>query len=162
MKKSIIILLSLLTLASVANAQKEGLAAITKEDLKAYMDFFASDDMAGRETGTAGNEISALFLKSNLMRLGLKPVPGTNDYFQNIPLVSTRIDKKDSFFKILSPSGDIILSTDSVVSLMTPAKTLEATGNVVFAGYGYENRSSGYNDFEGIDIKGKFVIMMTN
>ncbi len=58
------------------------------------MEFFASDDMAGRETGTPENDISALFIKSNLMRLNLKPVPETGDYFQKIPLFSTRIDRK--------------------------------------------------------------------
>ncbi len=53
------------------------------------------------------------------------------------------------------------MSTDSVISLMPPAKTMEVNGNVVFAGYGYENKNTGYNDFEGIDIKGKIVMIMT-
>ncbi|MDQ1332285.1 MAG: hypothetical protein QG576_319, partial [Bacteroidota bacterium] len=55
-------------------AQKEGLAAIGKDDLRAYMTFFASDELAGRETGSEANETAALYIKTNLMRLGLKPL----------------------------------------------------------------------------------------
>jgi hypothetical protein len=161
MKKAVLFLFSLFIFFSITNAQKEGIASIGQRDLKAYMEFFASDDMAGRETGTPGNDISALFIKSNLIRLNLKPVPETGDYFQKIPLFSTRIDRKNSFLKIFNSNGETIMSTDSVISLMPPVKTMEVTGNVVFAGYGYENKSTGYNDFQGIDIKGKIVMIMT-
>ena len=161
MKKTGLLLFSLMTIFSVVNAQKEGLAAIGKSDLRSYLEFFASDYMAGRETGTPENDISALFLKSNLIRLGLKPVPATGDYFQKLPLFSTRIDKSNSFLRIMNQEGQLVYSTDSVISIMPPAKTMEVSGNVVFAGYGYENKNTGYNDFEGIDIKGKIVMIMT-
>jgi len=52
MKKTGLLLFSLLTMVSALNAQKEGLAAIGKSDLRSYMEFFASDYMGGRETGT--------------------------------------------------------------------------------------------------------------
>ncbi|MCU0462764.1 MAG: M28 family peptidase, partial [Bacteroidales bacterium] len=161
MKKVFLITFSILAFSSMAIAQKEGLAAIGQNDLKAYMEFFASDDMSGREIGTPENDISAMYIKANLMRLDLKPIPETDDYLQNIPLVSTKIDRKNSFLKLSDSRGDIILVTDSVISLMPPSGTMEVKGNVVFAGYGYENTNTGYNDFEGIDIKGKIVMIMT-
>ena len=65
-----------------SQGQKEGLEAINKSDLKAYMTFFASDEMKGRNTGTPENEIAALYLRTNIMRLGLKPIPETGDYLQ--------------------------------------------------------------------------------
>jgi hypothetical protein len=161
MKKAFLIIFSFLTFFSVASAQKEGLASINVNDLKSYMEFFASDNMAGRETGTSENDISALFLKTNLMRMNLKPVPETGDFLQKIPLFSTRCNKNETFLKILNSNGEVIMLTDSVISLMLPAKTMEVNGNVVFAGYGYENKTIGYNDFEGVDIKGKIVMIMT-
>ena len=161
MKKAVLLLTCLLTFLTAVYAQKEGLAAIDKSDLKSYMEFFASDYLAGRETGTPENDISALFLKSNLVRLGLNPVPGTGDYFQKIPLFATKIDRNNSFLKLVNSNGEILMSTDSVISIMPPAKTMEVSGKVVFAGYGYENGSTGYNDFDGIDIKGKIVMIMT-
>jgi hypothetical protein len=161
MKKAFLIIFSFLTFFSVASAQKEGLASINVNDLKSYMEFFASDNMAGRETGTSENDISALFLKTNLMRMNLKPVPETGDFLQKIPLFSTRCNKNETFLKILNSNGEVIMLTDSVISLMLPAKTMEVNGNVVFAGYGYENKTTSYNDFEGVDIKGKIVMVMT-
>ncbi len=161
MKKTFLIIFSILTFSTVTSAQKEGLASIGQNDLKAYMEFFASDDMAGRETGTIENDISALFIKTNLKRLGLSPIPESGDYFQKIPLFSTSIDKKECGLKILNVKGETVVSTDSVIAIMPPSKTMAVTGNVVFAGYGYENKNSGYNDFDGIDIRGKIVMIMT-
>lgn len=160
MKKTILFLISVLTFYSFAFAQKEGLAAIDQNDLKAYMTFFASDEMAGRETGRPENDAAALFIKANLMRLGLKPIPETGNFFQKIPLVSTYIDRKERFLRVTDSQGNLTFFTDSVVTLSPPATTLEFTGNVVFAGYAYSD-STGYNDLAGLDLKDKVVLFMT-
>ena len=161
MKKSFFILLCLYSAIVNVNAQEEGLAAISQDDLKAYMEFFASDNMAGRETGTVENDISVLFIRTNLIRLGIKPVPGSNDYYQKLPLFSTGIVKKETGLKLMNSSGEVIMQTDSVVSLMPTSNSLDVNGQVVFAGYGYEDKTAGYSDFEGIDLKGKIVMIMT-
>jgi hypothetical protein len=142
-------------------AQKEGLTLINKNDLKAYMSFFASDEMGGRETGSAGNDIAALYLKTNIMRMGLKPLPATGDYFQKVSLTSTKIDAKNTCLKINDNNGNIIFSTDSLVTLMTPSKSMDFTGNVVFAGYAYKNQDKQYDDLKDIDLKDKIVLIMT-
>jgi hypothetical protein len=161
MKKNYFLLIALLVFSITVYAQKEGLITIKKNDLKAYMTFFASDEMEGRETGTHGNDAAALYIKTNIMRMGLKPVPETGDYFQKIPLISTKVSRKDTYLKISSSKDDPIFSTDSLVSLMIPSGTMDVTGNVVFAGYGYENKNTGYNDLENVDLKDKIVLMMT-
>jgi hypothetical protein len=161
MKKAIFFLFTLFAIFQFASAQKEGMAAINKNDIKAYMTFLASDQLEGRETGTPANDISALFIKENLMRLGVKPASSLNDYFQKIPLYSTRIRRDDSFLRIYGKQGETLYSTDSVVVLSRPSKTVEASGNVVFAGYGYQDAATGYDDFSGISLKDKIVIIMT-
>lgn len=142
-------------------AQKEGLNSINKNDLKAYMTFFASDLLEGRETGSRGNDEAALYLKTNIMRLGLKPHPVTGDYFQDVSLTSTKIDTRNTFLKINDKNGNVIFSTDSIVALMTPSKTMDFTGSVVFAGYAYKNPEKGYDDLKDLDLKDKIVIIMT-
>ncbi len=161
MKKTVLFILVLLVFYIQVNAQKEGLATIDKNDLKSYMTFFASDELEGRETGTSANDISALFIKQNLIRLGVKPLPVIGDYLQKIPLYSTKINMSDTYLKIFNNQGVVILASDSVVTLAPPSKTVEVTGNVVFAGYGYKDTISGYNDFSGIDLKDKIVLIMT-
>ena len=159
MKRIVLFIICLLTVYSVLNAQKEGIASINKSDLKAYMTFFASDEMAGRETGTPENDASALFIKTNLMRLGLKPM-SDGDYFQKMPFIETSVDTKERSLKIYDNTGKVTFSTDSLVSFSQSTKTLELAGNVVFAGYGYSD-STGYNDLKGIDLKNKIVLIMT-
>ena len=160
--KRLFSLIFILTAFSVTSgAQKKGIAAIDQNDLKSYMTFFASDEMAGRETGTTQNDAAALYLKTNSMRLGLKPATGAEDYFQKIPLEMTKTDKKNSYLKISNSQGETIFSTDSLVALVRPTGNTEFTGKLVFAGYGYTDKATGYNDLNGIDPKDKVVLVMT-
>ena len=160
MKNRVIILLVVcLQLQTIASGQKKGLSSINKEDLKAHMEFFASDLLQGRETGTEANDIVALYLKTNIMRLGLKP--GSSDYFQHMPLVYYKNSMENSFLKISDNSGNVVYSTDSILLLALGQRTMEAEGKVVFAGYGYKDENSDYNDYEGVDLKDKIVLFMS-
>ena len=150
-----------LIFSTTLHGQKEGLAVINKNDLKAYMTFFASDEMKGRDTGTPENELAALYLRTNIMRLGLNPIPETGDYLQRVPLESAEIKDKETYLKIKESNGDEIYTTDSIIYLMAPSVTADVTSNLVFAGYGYIDSTAGYDDYNGIDIKDKIVLMMT-
>jgi hypothetical protein len=161
MKKLISIIIILISLAGTALAQKRGFVSINQNDLKSYMTFFASDEMAGRETGTVQNDAAALYIKTNIMRLGLKPVDGADQYFQAMPLTETKTDKENSFLKIYNSKGENLFTTDSLVSLMKPSTDTEYSGKLIFAGYGYTDTETGYNDLAGLDLKGKIVLVMT-
>jgi hypothetical protein len=137
------------------SAQKEGLNAIKEDNLKAYMTFFASDEMKGRETATESNDAAALFIRSNLMRLGLKGVPGTDSYYQDIPLQLSETKNN-----LTVKAGSTSFSTDSVI-VLAPAANPEASGRVVFAGYGFEDEKTGYSDIKDVDLKDKIVLLMT-
>ena len=153
--------IAFLSLSATILAQKEGLDAIKKNDLKAYMTFFASDEMKGRDTGTPENEIASLYLKSNIMRIGLKPIPETGDYLQKVPLETAEIKANETYLKITDSIGEEFFTTDSIVYLMAPSVTAAVTSNLVFAGYGISDSASGYNDYDGMDLKDKIVLLMT-
>jgi hypothetical protein len=153
--------LALLLISLTVQAQKEGLKAINKIDLKAYMTFFASDEMKGRNTGTPENEIAALYLRTNIMRLGLKPIPETGDYLQSVPLESAEIKDNETYIKIKDSNGEEIYLTDSIIYLMAPSVTTDVTSKLVFAGYGFTDSTTGYDDYKDIEIKDKIVLIMT-
>jgi hypothetical protein len=161
MRSSYILTFALLFLSNVAQGQKEGLETINKNDLKAHMTFFASDEMKGRNTGTPENELAALYLRSNIMRIGLKPNPETGEFLQNVPLQSSEIKAGQTFIKLKDALGADVFTNDSLVYLMPPAQTMEATSDLVFAGYGFVDSTMAYNDFENIDLKDKIVMIMT-
>lgn len=125
------------------------------------MTFFSSDELQGRETGTPASDVAALYLKTNIMGLGLKPIPETQDYFQMIPLVAKEVIRHESGLKIVDNDSCLIWSTDSVVLFDQPTGTAEFSGNVVFAGYAHTDTVSGYDDLGELPLKDKIVLLMT-
>jgi hypothetical protein len=142
-------------------AQKEAAALIDRNDMKSYMYFLASDELGGRETGKPGNEVAARYIQTNLIRLGLKPQSEENPFLQSIPFSSTMLKQAESYIKTINSDGRETFSTDSIISLIPLSASSEITGELVFAGYGYENKNSGYSDIKGLDMKGKIVMIMT-
>ncbi|HVN57725.1 MAG TPA: M20/M25/M40 family metallo-hydrolase [Bacteroidales bacterium] len=161
MKRAIITLLAAVLAFPLLNAQKEGLKYINRNDLVSYMKFLASDEMKGRETGKEENNIAAAYLATNLLRLGIKPIPGSDTYLQDIPFISRSIERNASKLTATDGSGKTIFSTDSVVALIPPTANLTVTGDLVFAGYGYEDKASGYSDLKDVDLADKIVMIMT-
>lgn len=154
-------MIALFMVSSTGNAQQKSLSFIDKADLKSHMTFFASDEMKGRNTGTPENDLAALYLKTQLMRLGLNPITETGDYYQNIPVVASYLDPSKTGISIKNIQGEETASNDSIVFLIPPPSSIDVTGEVVFAGYGINDANSGYNDFEGINLKDKIVLIMT-
>ena len=63
-------------------AQKKGLESINRNDLKMHMEFLASDELKGRDTGEPGLEIAARYLAVHTKALGLTPADPDNEFFQ--------------------------------------------------------------------------------
>lgn len=161
MKRLLFLIVIILVCSTCIYAQKEGLRSIRKADMKSHMAYLASDELEGRETGARGNELAAHYLRSNLLSRGIQPIPGTGDYYQMIPLVSSTLSKEGTRIELISGGGRTLASTDSLVFLMPPQSDLEVSGSLVFAGFGLFNPQTGYNDFEGMELNGKVVLIMT-
>jgi hypothetical protein len=161
MKSQIKLTLLLLVVVFNAVAQKEALESITENELKAHLEFIASDYMQGRDFGTPipGLELTADYLKTECMKMGLKPV-GT-DYFQIVEMVSVKPDAENTFFKLNEINGTEKYKTKDIFTLGGSSENDTVTGDVVFCGYGWYNEETKYNDTEGMDIKDKIVLVMT-
>lgn len=168
---------------------EKGLNAITKESIKGQLDFLSSDWTEGRETSTRGEFIAGDFIASVFQIYGVQPAgdltgggysitsdqiylfmsgegpkmaPPTKSYFQNIPFVQTL--KRESTVELITRDGSTdqmyLLSEGSDYSLYGSAMGQEFTASLVFIGYGYQNEEIGYDDFKGIDVKGKIVLRL--
>ena len=161
MKSRILFTLFFAFTVSVAFSQKKELKSITENELKAHLEFIASDFMQGRDFGTPipGLEITAEYLKSQCLQMGLKP--GGENFTQLVKMISTKNDQQNSFIKLINNEGSEEFSSNEIISF--PGNTLIDTFQtaIVFAGYGYQNKETGYNDFEGLDLKNKTVLIMT-
>lgn len=161
MKTRILFTLLLAVTTCSLFAQKKALETITVNDLKAHLEFIASDYMQGRDFNTTvpGLEITADYLKAQCKKMGLKP--GAPDYFQVVEMVSTKPDAENTFLQLTKENGKVAFETSEIFSLggTTGNDTIE--GDIVFAGYGWYDETTKYNDTEDLDLKGKIVMVMT-
>jgi hypothetical protein len=147
-----ILLLSLL--AKIGQAQQSAIQYISENDLKRHVSFLAADNLQGRDLGSAGLEATAEYLCKEAKKAGLNP--GVNNFYQNFSLVSTRPNLKNSFIK-KSDSERILI--DSVICMNQFTKHIKQRGEVVFAGFGFQDEN--YDDLKNVDTEGKIVICAT-
>lgn len=123
---------------------------ITLSETEAHMRFLASDELQGRRTGSIGNMIAARYIAEQYRMLGLKPVQGQADFYQNIAL--ERVTAASSGV-LITGKDSLKLGKDLMVMAGGP---LDKTGEVVYAGYGLTESEDGYN---GHDVKGRIVVV---
>lgn len=160
MNFKIIITAVALMAAIPSYSQKEALSAIRLKDSEAHMKYLSSDELDGRRTGSDGNNAAAEYIRSEALKLGVKPLPGQNDLFQ--PLKYLRVATVPGEAQItLRDTNAYFIHSAEIMPLMAPGDTVRFDGEVVFAGYGYTNSKEKYNDFAGISLKDRIVIVMT-
>ena len=125
--------------------------SITADELKEKLYTYASDEFQGRETGTKGLEIAIDYLKNHYTNLEVNSAKSNGDYFQKVPLtivntpeVSIKVDKKS-----FSYYNDFISIEDAQSGRFR-------SKDIILVGYGIEDEK--YNDYEGLDVKGKIIV----
>ena len=126
-------------------------------DLRQSVEYLASDDLDGRMIGTPGIEKAAGYIADNFLKLGLKPLPGLNGYFQ--PFRTTTRVEPDRGKSSLSLGGSTLKLGDEFLPLRASAEKT-VSGPVQFAGYGIDDPSRNDDDYAGIDPHGKIVLIM--
>ncbi len=140
-----------------------GLAAFNKDSLAAAIRILASDSFQGRRPFTAGETRTIDYLVKSYTALGLEPGNG-NSYTQNVPMVEIS-PAAPSTLQLISKTGktdfrninDFVLWTERQDSVNTLDKS-----EVVFAGFGVIAPEYNWNDYAGLDVKGKTVVVMVN
>ena len=129
--------------------------------LKAHVAFLASDAMRGRDTGSPELAIAEQYVAAQMLAAGLKPGGPNGGWLQPVPLVSfSPLDHGSLMLK----RGATSVPLEWGVDYLTRANPREAEvalgGQVVFAGYGVTDPSTGYDDYRGLDVRGKIVAIL--
>src|ERR1700682_29119 len=139
----------------------QAMASIRPEAIRADMRFLADDALEGRGIETHGYAVAAKFMASEFEGLSLEPA-GQSGYFQNVPLRSMRPDEsKTSMTWRRAGTPETLIFRQDFISGGDPVhaeSSVEAP--VVFGGYGVTAKEQGYDDYDGIDTKGKIVAML--
>jgi len=162
-----------LTLAACGGMQSPGsdipsqptVAKIVGGDFAWRTKALSSDHFEGRGPGTAKGEAAADWIADEMKRMGLKPGAG-GSYFQDVPAASIAMDPAKSSFEIVGPDGAKQLKIADEVAFWTPrfdkADQAVKDSELVFVGYGVNAPEERWNDFKGIDVKGKTIVLMIN
>ncbi|MBU8977382.1 M28 family peptidase [Lysobacter sp. MMG2] len=137
--------------------------AINAADFAEHVKVLASDEFEGRAPGSAGEEKTVQYLEAQFKRMGLKPGNG-DSYFQTVPMVETTADENTTL-NITAKGKPVTLNfgSDMVVGTRTGRSEVKVDGSdLVFVGYGVNAPEQNWNDYAGVDVKGKTVVMFVN
>ena len=137
---------------------------IDADDLRTLVTTLASDEFEGRAPGSAGEEKTVEYIKAQYERIGLKPGGDNDSYFQTVPMVETSAD--ESTVLRLDSNGatrELKFGPDMVISTRTgQAEVSVKDSELVFVGYGVNAPEQDWNDYAGLDVKGKTVVILVN
>ena len=160
-RKTVPCILFLFFIHLISYTQETGLKKINTSDLRRHLSYISSDSLQGRAFGTVvpGLDIAADYIKANAEETGL--LPGLPDYFQIVPIVSSQPDAENTFLEITDTEGKLFYKTDLVIGLPAGSGISVSNAEIVFAGFGWNDEKTGYNDFKGVDVSGKVVMFAT-
>ena len=169
MNRSFLIVVSAALLLGSCNqtentfGEEDGLAAFSADSLGKHIAELSNDDFEGRKPFTEGETKTIQYLKDKFIAVGLEPGNG-NSYFQEVPMVNItthaapamQVQSAGGNFSLKGPDDYVIWTdkTDAAVSL--------DNDELVFAGYGVVAPEYNWNDYEGLDVKGKVVMVLVN
>ena len=146
---------------AVADSAK---AHLTRDTLRAPIRILASDEFEGRGPATRGDSLARLYLSTELETLGLKPGGEAGGWEQAFDIVGVKAKLPASWdFKSKGGNVSLRLGDDYIAGsgVQTPTAAID-DAQLVFVGYGIEAPEYQWNDFKGVDVKGKVLVMLNN
>ncbi len=158
-------LLALATAGAAAQtippAVKTAEASIDPEKIRAHVRFLADDLLEGRGPGLRGSEIAAKYIATQFALDGLKPGGDNGSYLQQVAFVGVKADAAKTTFQIDPAKGapiHLAYGSDYTVSNQQHQPLAEIDAPIVFVGYGATAPEFSWNDYAGVDVKGKVIL----
>lgn len=155
--RSMLSAVALLALAAPLAAQPSG-PDFSPTRVRADVEFLADDLLEGRDAGTRGYDIAARYVASRFAALGLTPA-GTKDWYQPIAFARAR-------FRDGAPAGLTIRGkrfpngADVMMTANARWPDQQVAADAVFVGYGVDAPAQGFDDYSGLDVRGKFAVTL--
>ena len=166
--KSAAVLFLLFILSCSGAAEKAGIynqseissAELTVNDLLRHVKKLASEEFSGRRTGTPGGDKAAEYVASEFKRLGLTAIDEDGDYLQPFEFVSKAEQGDSNSLSAVINGKDVSFEHEVEFRPFQFSLTAETVGELAFAGYGISLKDSSYDDYDGLDVDGKVVIIL--
>ena len=155
-----ILLILVLSFVVTSCSQTEN---INEKNIHLHVKELSSDKFEGREPGTVGGELTKKYIKESFKSSGLQPIK--KDFLLEVPLSKMEVNLDESYLKFKKAKDQRILipGEETVFWSKRVKETIEVKDSeVLFVGYGIVAPEYEWNDYEGIDVKGKTLIALIN
>ena len=138
--------------------------AIDGQAVLEHTKVLASDEFEGRKPGTRGEELTVAYIADQFKKAGVEPGNPDGTYFQAVPMVGIKADPNTSLVFRKGAREQRLRFRDDVVAWtkrVTPVVSLDRS-DVVFVGYGVQAPEFSWDDYKGVDLKGKTMVVLIN
>ena len=142
----------------------QGSGPIDPANLSETIKVLASEDFEGRNPGTAGETKTIAYLTQRFKELGLEPGGEKDGWTQRVPLIRFQVSPA-STFSLSTKAGEtpLIQAKDLYLTSQRPTAEIAVDrAQMVFVGYGVSAPERGWDDFKGVDVNGKILVMLIN
>ena len=137
---------------------------INPEHIRWHVRFLSHDLLEGRGTGQRGGDIAAEYIATQFAEYGLKPAGDNGGYLQKVPLVGVTTMPQTTF-ALVSPRGGAakLKFLDEYVAYdQTQQAESDVDAEIVYVGYGVQAPEYNWDDYKGVDVRGKVLLMLVN
>lgn len=152
-------------IAGLPPAARAAADSIDPEKIRAHVRFLSLDLLEGRGPGTRGGELAAEYIATQFALAGLEPASDNGTYFQRVPLYAVHTMEDKTSFSFVPADGqpvDLTYGSEIVAKDQTGQATADIDTPIVFVGYGIDAPEYHWNDYAGVDVKGKVVLVIVN
>ncbi len=141
----------------------DAMRAVNADHIRADDRFLASDLLEGRGTGARGGDIAAEFIADQFAIAGLEPAGDNGTYLQRVPMVGITTEPGTTL-QVVTPKQtlDLRMLDDVVIMDESQQKQSDLDSDVIFMGYGITAPEYGWDDYAGVDVRGKVLLMLVN
>jgi len=151
--------------AGLSPAARAAASSIDPAKISAHVRFLSLDLLEGRGPGTRGDSLAAEYIATQYALAGLQPAGDNGTFFQRVPLYAVHTNEEKTKFALIPSSGpptDLAYATQIVSKDQTGQTTADFDAPIVFVGYGINAPEYQWNDYEGVDIKGKVALVIVS
>src|SRR3954470_9929650 len=159
----LLLLVAAFLACALPGAEADSAPEISAARIKAGVAYLASDRLEGRGPGTRGESLATEYLAAEFKKAGLKPIGERGSYFQRVPLVRV-VTSPQSTLRATKGEATLDIPCEEGFSgtSQTQKELEEFDAEAVFVGHGITAPEFGWDDYQGVDVKGKVVVLFTD
>jgi len=149
----------------LSSSAQQAMNSIDAEKIRFTVKYLSADDLEGRGTGQKGGDMAADWLAAQFKSYGLTPAGDNGTFFQSVNFYGVTTDGQQTKFAFVPKSGPettLKFGDDYVATDQTHQEKSEIDAPIVFVGYGINAPEYNWDDYKGVDLKGKVLLMLVN